>query len=979
MALHVEIEPRGHKPARTVGRGDLLRLLEVHGDSKLEAMAILLGYTLPTPDKQPKARRGTPLPLVSTSAESEHPPDSSPGAAGRMQQQTRRRAPVQFFAATKRSRVVHLPVIEDKPIHEPIAADLDKRPPRHEALVPWRRLWPFLKQILGSCGMDHSLDIDAAVEEIARGEILRRLPLSRYQQWALAFQVMADFSHRLLPFWEDFNSLLARLHNIRGEAGVELLMVRGSPESGCERWRAPRPRPPYPYQLPENGTPLLILSDLGLLGTDAERAAWANFGRNLVMQGLCPVVLTPTPRRFWDPALLHWFRPVCWDRDQRLTGPVLRQTHLPEASSLKDKDPGAEHLLALLAPAIQVQPALLRAVRQRLPVSSADVGSEGRTWNHPRVKAAWDAYRYADHECIAHYQEEFLKQPESLQKMAGDMIRRYHAHLSPLIAMDERALIAKLCKKPDGEAERFMQRLPATIRATANANGTIPKNIKAFARRFSDRQSPIRWRDPVRSAIYTEALQHELLSETIDDYPPGFELNAVSQMLESEQSPRRWQIWQRGMALVFTPGLGTKMGSPVGDIETSIGQIQIETDRRRGQGDHPLRLNKEPHWTHIPLPEQGGLTLKGDDHLRIEPLPHPDEIPSMGRDNEGLYLEFQQGDEIQRKYWISPSCRRNDNERDETLTQGHFPSAGKPADTGWELPSPRPLGDPLGVTGSAKTVDQEHTSPHNKPPTVFPPPWASDWCEDRYGYRAGLRITGSRQGFRWLPPGKFIMGSPSTEQQRGIDEVTHPVMISQGLWLADTACTQALWQIIMQANPSRFHGSDRPVESVSYDLVKDFITALNKRVPGLDARLPTEAQWEYAYRAGTDTTFWFGDHIPAGFAHYDASKHDGPDPPGLWQAETALVATLPPNPWGLYQMPGNVSEWCADWYGPYDIDDRHLAGIKADPKGPAVGRSRVHRGGAWNDERKKLRAANRNWGYPFAAYDTVGFRLAVDD
>jgi hypothetical protein len=173
------------------------------------------------------------------------------------------------------------------------------------------------------------------------------------------------------------------------------------------------------------------------------------------------------------------------------------------------------------------------------------------------------------------------------------------------------------------------------------------------------------------------------------------------------------------------------------------------------------------------------------------------------------------------------------------------------------------------------------------------------------------------------------------------------VRLSRGFWLADTVCTQALWQAVTGANPSHFKDDARnPVESVSWDDVQAFLSELNRRVPGLQARLPSEAEWEYACRAGTTTPFSFGDNITPEQVNYDGNQPYAGGEKGLYRQKTVPAGSLPANPWGLYEMHGNVWEWCADWYGDYPNTPQ------VDPTGPQTGGSRVLRGGSWNSFRQ---------------------------
>ncbi|MGD2085207.1 MAG: formylglycine-generating enzyme family protein [Candidatus Aminicenantes bacterium] len=259
---------------------------------------------------------------------------------------------------------------------------------------------------------------------------------------------------------------------------------------------------------------------------------------------------------------------------------------------------------------------------------------------------------------------------------------------------------------------------------------------------------------------------------------------------------------------------------------------------------------------------------------------------------------------------------------------------------------------------------------HENLPECFPFPWASDWGQDRYGLWVAFTYKNVRQCFRWIKPGKFMMGSPENEEERDDDEILHEVTITQGFWMADTACTQALWQAVMEKNPSYFKGDERPVENVSWNDCKEFIDKINGLKPGLNFRLPTEAQWEYACRAGTQTPFWFGDDITPEQVNYDGNFPYAGGKKGKYREETVEVKSLPCNSWGLYQMHGNVWELCFDWYGEYSTDS------VIDPVGPSSGSLRVLRGGSWIDYGGLVRSACRGGGEPALRSDDAGFRLA---
>jgi formylglycine-generating enzyme required for sulfatase activity len=217
--------------------------------------------------------------------------------------------------------------------------------------------------------------------------------------------------------------------------------------------------------------------------------------------------------------------------------------------------------------------------------------------------------------------------------------------------------------------------------------------------------------------------------------------------------------------------------------------------------------------------------------------------------------------------------------------------------------------------------------------------------------------------FVWIEPGAFTMGSPASEPERDTDEgPTHEVTISRGYWLGKHEVTQAQWEAVMGSNPSSYNGANRPVQYITWSELQTFIGELNSAAGAVLYRLPTEAEWEYACRAGTTTRWSYGDEESA-LTNY-AWHRDNNGPSG-----TKDVGTKEPNPWGLYDMHGNVYEWCGDWFGGYP------GSAQTDPTGPASGSYRVARGGAFDSAPRSTRSANRN---PSAASDrhsTIGARL----
>ena len=221
----------------------------------------------------------------------------------------------------------------------------------------------------------------------------------------------------------------------------------------------------------------------------------------------------------------------------------------------------------------------------------------------------------------------------------------------------------------------------------------------------------------------------------------------------------------------------------------------------------------------------------------------------------------------------------------------------------------------------------------------------------------------------WLPPGQFMMGSPCSEDMHDVMETQHKVKLTKSFWVGKYEVTQAQWEALMGSNPSDEKGLKRPVTNVSWDDCQEFVRKLTERGVG-QFRLPTEAEWEYACRAGTTTPFYVGNTISSHDANYDGRS-------------TCAVGFYRPNAWGLYNMHGNVTEWCQDWFGPYamhgDWFGLYRPDVVEDPKGPDLSTSRVARGGSWVVGPGLCRSATRYEFAPESRHSFLGFRVVRDD
>jgi formylglycine-generating enzyme required for sulfatase activity len=234
---------------------------------------------------------------------------------------------------------------------------------------------------------------------------------------------------------------------------------------------------------------------------------------------------------------------------------------------------------------------------------------------------------------------------------------------------------------------------------------------------------------------------------------------------------------------------------------------------------------------------------------------------------------------------------------------------------------------------------------------------------------------GVTMDFVWIPPGEFIMGSPTNEVGREVNETQHRVKITKGFWMGKYEVTQKQYAAVMGTNPSVYDlGGSYPVDNVSWDDAVAFCAKMKART-GLELRLPTGSEWEYACRAGTTTAYYTGD-TEADLARSGCFDRNAWRGIKIWKwgrkrFEPRRVGCFEPNAWGVYDMHGNIYEWCADWYGEYPT------GTVADPMGPETGEFRVVRGGSWRFDAQFCRSANSSINDPSARDTVFGFRCAL--
>ncbi|MES9883888.1 MAG: formylglycine-generating enzyme family protein, partial [Sedimenticola sp.] len=779
------------------GRADLIEALASGDNDRFTYTASQLGF-----EKQPE-KRDPP-----TEKKGEMPFQGVPGESLTTPSQEKRQREASFWYLHSHHRREIQEADREQPEWfrraKPLSAtDASPNPthrvPDKEPLVPWSRLWPFLRQALGGMQPTREPDLPQLVRRIGRGHALHRIPYRHKPAWAPRCQLIIDISQRLIPYWSDFGALERKLKRLRGKSGLHIHDLDSSPST---------------KQLPPQGLPLLILSDLGQYDSSGvAQTGWLRFGHQLRARGITPLVLTPTPRRCWSKALASLYIQVVWDHSVPLPGKLPRISRAM-GRGIDPAQSGPDNLLDLLAPAIRVEPRLLRAARHLLPAAQADVGAEAELWQHPSVLPALSGFAYDEQAVNDHRERHRLLDSEQKQRVVA-LLESYHGALPPIISAAEMGYCKALGAEVAPCHERYMQRFVKSVIQNPGDQG-----LAGYVERSVVRHHRALWEggEPLMEAAWV-AVSETAKQRGITLHKP-VDLNPQSTLWMREGNRSRpLQLWQRGGRLTIDhvpeppiPASASR-GSPIatfraGDFlysQMEAGQSGIETSKEIDLEQLPCTL---------PLPPTGRMGLRSD--------------------SDQLIVEV-----------------------------GHRPS------------------------------------------------WASAMGRDRYGLYAEFELAGVIQRMRWINPGEFSIGSPGSEVERSSSETQHKVKISRGYWLADSACTQALWEGVTGENPSQFKGAERPVERVSWKNIEKFIARVNRAHPHLALRLPTEAEWEYACRAGSKSPFAFGEQISSEQANYDGNYPYDNGEKGENRRETVEVKALPGgvNAWGLHQMHGNVWEW----------------------------------------------------------------------
>jgi formylglycine-generating enzyme required for sulfatase activity len=421
----------------------------------------------------------------------------------------------------------------------------------------------------------------------------------------------------------------------------------------------------------------------------------------------------------------------------------------------------------------------------------------------------------------------------------------------------------------------------------------------------------------------------------------------------SEQTPLCSPIrntGDRGGEFIFVASSGATVSRPVPSRKTTLSVSANVTGARvlvdgRSVGQTPLDDKAVKPGTHRLRVEAEGYDAY-EKRIRVESgravslyVDLSEAAPSQGR----LFVETTPGDALVRILNISPAFYQG-MELDPGRYHVEVSSDGYETEKRWVSLS----------AGEDEAISMRLTAVRVAQPEV-----------------GGKKRNSLGMEFVYVSPGSFMMGSPSGESDRDGDEKQHRVTLTRGYYMQTTEVTQGQWRKVMGSKPwsgKKYiqENANNAAAYISWNDCQAFIRKLNQMEGANKYRLPTEAEWEYACRAGSSTRFCFGDSDGqlGNYAWYRKNARDVGD------KYAHAVGTKRPNAWGLYDMHGNVREWCQDWSGNYP------SGSVTDPTGPSSGSSRVYRGGSWNGLARNCRSAHRYRYVPGYRYYDLGFRLA---
>ena len=992
-----------------VSRGDLLRALAgATGSSPqmlqqaAEQLGPLFGFDFVAP-----AREALPVPpaereQVEESTVTEPPPEAAPVA----------RPTLKFWRAESLRVKPTREVEEDSRMPEAIRRappvslgeiTFDGDPLPGQPLLPWRRLWPFLRTRLGSTYPSRHPDLDRVVRQLATGRPISRLPRKLRRAWHPRVHIWLDRRPDLAPFWDDYDGLIRRLKLMRGAVGVTVSQVRvatGDKQSAAIGTRSrftredyplrgsvasppPAPLPPLrPLRLPPSADAVLVLGDLGQYGDESLREPWVSMGRQLRNRGVVPWALCPVPRDRWVAAVAAAWNVAYWDRGQRLpvqgTGMRAQPGGEPQEVALARRR-RLDALFTLASPSIRVERGLLRDLRFLLSASEANAGSEYDAFLAPEVRGAILGLTLQEDKAQA-LRRQFAELPRDLVAQVVALMRRHHHYcravfghmetlgLHDVLSSEQYAALVTnrvLADAAWAEAEMYWRGMARTLHArpagfdeTSHFSFRDWQRLSGGALTSDQMQAIWAFANPETTGALPDSVEARTLLWTEQALPSVVEHPVIlsSEALTTGPAARGFQLAAvrsgRQSAIIVTHAAPNAQAMPPARERANWSAEAIVL---------PAALRSASRIE----------VISDRETLALTQITRPYWAERAWYDREGLAASFGAARASHTFRWRAPAASEGGAEMNESLVEGRWEADTRPA-------------------------------------------WAQTLWVDHFGVAVAFRVAGVEFVLRWIPPGRFLMGSPPDEPGRWEHEgPQHEVMLTDGFWVGEAPVTQEQWRAVVETaatrekgaaaptspgprlkpGPSLFNGPPTlPVEQVSWTDSVDFSTLLEACLdhsPGF--WLPTEAQWEYACRAGTTTPPYSGGITVLGennapeldaIAWYGGNSGvdvevSNPIDSTKWpekqfdhsRAATHRVKLKLPNAWGLYDMIGNVWEWCADsWseYGAVAVRDRAP---------DEAGALRVVRGGSWGVGAQGCRAACRDRGGPGVRGGSLGLRL----
>lgn len=762
--------------------------------------------------------------------------------------------------------------------------------PAFYPLVSPKNLLPRLFRLLNREHEGRTPDVKKILAHLEQGKPLPQIPLKKRQSLGRHLHIIVDHNPHLIPYWTDFSLYLQLMESqLPYYAFSHEIWIGNDLIDG--------------WEIPPNNSVVMVFSDLGALSREpnTQLQCWIQLGRQLAQAGNSTIAVIPCHPDECDSRLKNLFTLLPWEPLRRL-----RKT------TIQEREQQANQLLKFLSPALRLEPGLLRSVRLAIAQHGYhfDAGVEALVWQHAEMSDPSSVAATFNPSARQQWLETFAElTDESLKRTVLDTIREWRAGLREEVWFEELVSLDVDSKELADEADlqdayQYMRNLRSEALLESRSS-EFDLRCRWFRR--MEKRLPIEsWELPEVGMVLQNIAAH--LHQKDEFYKSGFAIDPAN-LDSSNFEERTLPIIQQEQAL-WVGGEDDDEGGLITGchlvniryrrtlLYCELTPLDSNTDARPIKSSLQFPVFNSNAIKLCDLPDGYELKVRSDiETLFFSQITKPAWAKTITYRRDGLWLEHDCMGNNYLSQWLNPT---------------------KNIQGSWE-------GFPSEIVNS-----------------------------DKYGLFADLNINNITQRFRWIKPGTFKMGSPEDETGSFNGEDLHQVTLTKGFWLADTTVTQAFWLEIMgeEQNPSLFIGAELPVENISWDDCQQFISKLNELlISGVQAQLPTEAQWEYACRAGTATPFSFGDegHLAVDIVNYSGKweKHDN-------SGKTQAVKTYPPNEWGMYEMHGNIWEWCEDYQGQYP------AGPVFDPIAIKPDSERILRGGSWEDSGRFCRSASRN-------------------